>query len=153
MIEWVQTVEPELVKRLVALEEAAFGHGGMNEWHLVPLIRHGRVYITRKNQEIVGLIQYMLDWNCPQKAYMVGVSIDAKWRGRGVGTELLKESFIWLQQDNIREVELTVDPQNISAVTLYEKKLGFVITELRDNEYGEGENRLVMKHILSNVVK
>jgi ribosomal-protein-alanine N-acetyltransferase len=153
MIEWIQTVEPELVKRLVRLEETAFGHGGLNEWHLVPLIRHGRVYIVRKNQEIVGLIQYMLDWNYPQKAYMVGVSIDTEWRGRGVGTELLKESFIRLQQDNIKEIELTVDPQNISAVTLYEKKLGFVITELRDNEYGEGENRLVMKLVLNNVVK
>jgi ribosomal-protein-alanine N-acetyltransferase len=153
MIEWVQNVEPELVKRLVMLEEAAFGHGGMNEWHLVPLIRHGRVYIVRKNQEIVGLIQYMLDWNCPQNAYMVGVSIDKEWRGRGVGTELLKGSFVRLQQDNIKEIELTVDPQNTSAVTLYEKKLGFVATELRDNEYGEGESRLVMKLILSNVVK
>lgn len=151
MIEWVQKVEPELMKRLVAMEMDAFGDGGMNEWHLVPLIRHGRVYIIRKNQEVVGLIQYMLDWNCPQKAYMVGVSIDKNTRGQGIGTELLKESFMRLQQENINEIELTVDPQNISAVAVYEKKLGFVTTELRDNEYGEGESRLVMKLTLRNM--
>jgi ribosomal-protein-alanine N-acetyltransferase len=153
MIELVQNVEVELVKRLVKLETEAFGCGGMNEWHLVPLIRHGRVYISRREQEVIGLIQYMLDWNYPYKAYMVGVSIDKKWRGRGVGTELLKESFIRLHQDNIEEIELTVDPQNTPAVTMYEKKLGFVTTELRDNEYGEGESRLVMKLTLSNVIK
>lgn len=151
MIELVQKVEPELLKRLVAMESDAFGQGGMNEWHLVPLIRHGRVFIVRRNQEVVGLIQYMLDWSSPQKAYMVGVSIDKEWRGRGVGTELLKESFTRLQQENIKEIELTVDPANIPAVAIYEKKLGFVTTELRDNEYGEGEDRLVMKLILSSM--
>ena len=153
MIELVQKTELELVKRLVVLEADVFGHAGMNEWHLVPLIRHGRVYIVRKNQEIVGSVQYMLDWECPQKAYMVGVSIDKEWRSRGVGTELLKESFNKLYQDNIKEIELTVDPQNIPAVTIYEKKLGFEVMELRDNEYGEGENRLVMKLILNNAMK
>ena len=151
MIELVQKVEPEVLKRLVAMESDAFGQGGMNEWQLVPLIRHGRVFIVRRNQEVVGLIQYMLDWSSPQKAYMVGVSIDKEWRGRGVGTELLKESFTRLQQENIKEIELTVDPANIPAVAIYEKKLGFVTTELRDNEYGEGEDRLVMKLILSSM--
>lgn len=152
MIELVQTVEPELVKRLVELEIDAFGPGGMNEWHLVPLIRHGRVYISRQNQEIVGLIQYMLDWNSPQKAYMVGVSVDKEWRSHGIGTKLLKESFSRLSQENIQEVELTVDPKNVAAVTVYEKKLGFIIEELRENEYGEGENRLVMKLSLINCI-
>lgn len=152
MIELVQTVEPELVKRLVELEIDAFGPGGMNEWHLVPLIRHGRVYVIRQNHEIVGLIQYMLDWNSPQKAYMVGVSVGKEWRGHGIGTKLLKESFSKLYQENIQEIELTVDPKNVAAVTIYEKKLGFVIQELRENEYGEGENRLVMKLLLTNFI-
>ncbi len=152
MIELVQTVEPELVKRLVELEIDAFGLGGMNEWHLVPLIRHGRIYISRQNDEIVGLIQYMLDWSSPQKAYMVGVSVDKEWRGHGIGTKLLKESFSMLSQENIQEIELTVDPKNVAAVTVYEKKLGFIIQELRENEYGEGENRLVMKLSLTNCI-
>lgn len=50
--EWVKTVDPALIQRLVELEREAFGVGGLNEWHLVPFIRHGRVYIVRKNQEI-----------------------------------------------------------------------------------------------------
>lgn len=150
MIELVQTVEPHLVKRLVELETSAFGHGGMNEWHLVPLIRHGRVFVIRRKQEIVGLIQYMLDWEHPQKAYMVGVSTDKEWRGQGIGTKLLKESFSRLYQEHIEEIELTVDPDNVAAVTVYEKKLGFEVVELRKNEYGQGENRLVMKLLLAN---
>lgn len=152
MIELVQTVEPKLVKRLVELEIDAFGLGGMNEWQLVPLIRHGRVYISRQNHEIIGLIQYMLDWSSPKKAYMVGVSVDKEWRSHGIGTKLLKESFSMLSQENIQEIELTVDPKNVAAVTVYEKKLGFITQELREDEYSEGENRLVMKLSLTNCI-
>ncbi|GMA98733.1 hypothetical protein [Pelosinus sp. IPA-1] len=61
MIELVREIEPKLIQRLVQLEKEAFGEGGMNAWHLVPLIRHGRVYILEKELEVIGLIQYMLD--------------------------------------------------------------------------------------------
>lgn len=150
MIEPVNEIRPEIVRRLVALDTEAFGHGGMNEWQLVPMIRHGRVYVIRKAGEIVGSIQYILDWDNPRSAYMFGVSIAKEWRGRGIGTNLLKESFHALSEEGIQEIELTVDPANTSAVTLYEGKLGFVITGSRQNEYGDGEDRLVMKRSLAD---
>ncbi|HEY3424885.1 MAG TPA: GNAT family N-acetyltransferase [Negativicutes bacterium] len=145
MVELVQKIEPELIERLVQLEAEAFGQGGMNAWQLVPLIRHGRVYVVRKNQEIIGAVQYMLDWDSPQKAYMVGISIAKESRGQGAGTKLLQASFAALVKDNIKEVELTVDPNNVVAVKVYECKLGFVAGNFRHNEYGAGEDRLVMK--------
>ena len=149
MIELVRTMEPEIIARLVQIETEAFGPGGLNVWHLEPLIRHGRVYVYRLDNEIVGLVHYMLDWDRPQKAYMVGVSISKESRGRGIGAELLKESFEALSKENIEEVELTVDPDNVAAVKLYESKLGFLVTDFKHDEYGEGEGRLVMKLILA----
>lgn len=110
-----------------------------------PLIRHGRVYVFRLDNDIVGLVQYMLDWDHPKKAYMVGVSISKELRGQGIGVELLEESFEALSKEDIEEVELTVDPDNLAAVKLYESKLGFLVTDYKQDEYGEGERRLVMK--------
>lgn len=144
MIELIRKIEPGLIERLVQLETEAFGEGGMNAWHLVPLIRHGRVYIIRKDNQIIGSVQYMLDWDSRKKAYMVGVSISKEFRGGGVGTELLKESFKSLISEKIEEVELTVDPDNIGAVKVYKTKLGFMVTDFRTSEYGKGEDRLVM---------
>lgn len=152
MIELVREVELELIDRLVQLENEAFGEGGMNAWHLVPLIRHGRVYIFRKDKAVLGAVQYMLDWDKPHKAYMVGVSIAQASRGQGIGSELLQDSFNALFKENITEVELTVDQNNIVAVKLYESKFGFLVIDSRPNEYGEGEDRLVMKLLLTNVM-
>ena len=145
MIELVRTMEPELIARLVELETEAFGPGGLTVWNLEPLIRHGRVYVYRLDNKIVGVVHYMLDWNRPKKAYMVGVSISKELRGQGIGAQLLEESFEALCKENIDEVELTVDPDNIAGVKLYETKLGFLVTDFKNDEYGEGEGRLVMK--------
>lgn len=144
MIELVRKIEPQFIQRLAQIEKEAFGEGGLNVWHLVPLIRHGRVYVYKKDLEIIGAVQYMLDWDSPHKAYMVGVSISKEFRGLSLGTELLKKSLKTLSRENIEEVELTVDPNNVGAVKMYKEKIGFKVMDSRENEYGEGEDRLVM---------
>lgn len=143
-IEQIKIVDLIALQRYIELESDAFGAGGLNEWTLVPLIRHGRVYAAHKNTEIVGLIEYMLDWDKPRRAYMVGVSMAKKVRGQGLGTVLIHKTLEMLAKEQITEVELTVDPDNQAARYVYEKKLGFVIKEVRKDEYGKGKNRIVM---------
>lgn len=143
-IELLKHADLALLKRLVELDKAAFGEGGLNEWQLVPLIRHGRVFAARQDGAVVGCVQYMLDWDNPRNAYMVGVSIDEKMRGRGLGTELIQKTLQVLAGEALTAVELTVDPENAAAVRVYETKLGFVRSAVRTDEYGAGGHRLVM---------
>lgn len=138
-------VEPKLVKALVDLETEAFGAGGMNEWHLVPLIRHGKIFVLLEGEAPIGAAQYMLDWEQPRTSYMVGVSIASGQRGKGLGKELLSETFRQLGQKGIEKVELTVSPDNLAAVTLYERYFGFKRVDYRIAEYGEREDRLVLE--------
>lgn len=150
-IELLKAVDLPLLRQLVQLEQAAFGQGGLNEWHLVPFIRHGRVFLAKENQEVVGMIQYMRDWEIPDKAYLIGVSIACQRRGKGLGTMLMRDSLLALRNENMATVELTVNPANRGAIKVYQEKLGFTVTELREAEYGEGEPRLVMVLSLGNL--
>ncbi|MBP2638566.1 MAG: GCN5-related N-acetyltransferase [Firmicutes bacterium] len=144
MVELVAEIEPKLLERLVELEREAFGDGGMNEWHLVPVIRHGRVFVSKDNGIVVGEVQYMLDWDNPGLAYLIGVAVAGEVRGKGVGTTLLAESMQRLFDDKIDSVELTVEAGNVAAIKVYQDKLGFEVTDFRKNEYGPGQDRLVM---------
>lgn len=145
MVELIQRVDPQLIKKLIDIESNNFGsEAGLNEWTLVPLIRHGRVFVFWHENEPVGLCQYMLDWEQPWKAYLIGVSINAEARNRGYATRLLRESFTYLAHQNICEVELTVSPNNLEAIILYQEKLGFVVVNFREDEYGPGQPRVVM---------
>ena len=150
-VELLENVDLTLLQRLVRLEKEAFDVGGLNEWNIVPFIRHGRVYVAKEQQDIIGLIEYMRDWDNPQKSYLVGVSIAKEMRGQGLGTILLHTSLQLLKKENIEEVELTVDPENLAAIKVYEEKLGFVKKDFRLDEYGAGENRLVMILSLNNL--
>jgi ribosomal-protein-alanine N-acetyltransferase len=144
MIEQIRDINLEILDRLAALDAAAFGTGGLNAWHLTPLIRHGRVFVFWQDSEIAGSVQYMLDWEHPDTAYMVGITVDQRWRGQGIASKLLQESFHQLRQQALRSIELTVDPDNLTALKLYEVKLGFSRTGYRENEYGVGEHRLAL---------
>lgn len=143
-VELLEKFDLALLQSLVQLETEAFGVGGLNEWHLVPFIRHGRVYVASEQQKTVGLIQYMRDWDNPRKAYLMGVSIAKEMRGQGLGTILIRTTLQTLKKENVEEVELTVDPENLGAIKIYEGKLGFVAKGVRKDEYGAGENRVVM---------
>lgn len=145
MVEQVRELDSNTIERLEKLDADAFGVGCLNVWHLVPIIRHGRVYVIREGREIVGSVQFILDWEDPKTVYMVGVSIAKECRGQGLAVKLLKESFDTLRQEHISQVELTVDPHNTAAIRVYETKLGFIRENYRENEYGAGEHRLVMK--------
>lgn len=144
MVELVTEIEPKLLDRLVLLEKEAFGNGGMNEWHLVPVIRHGRVFVIKENDVVVGEVQYMLDWDKPGLAYLIGVAIAGEVRGKGIGTELLTKSIKSLFDDKVTTIELTVEADNLAAIRVYKEKLGFEVTDFRENEYGPGQDRLVM---------
>ena len=149
-VELLKDVDLTLLQQLVQFEKEAFGDGGLNEWNLVPLIRHGRVYVAKQQQEVVGLIEYIRDWDNPRKAYLIGVSIAKEMRGQGLGTILLHTTLQLLKKKNIEEVELTVDPENLGAIKIYEEKLGFAKESFRLDEYGIGENRLVMILLLND---
>ena len=150
MIRLISEAEPAIVKQIVHLERETFGPGGLNEWHLVPLIRHGRGFVAQQGLDVIGSIQYMLDWDRPKRAYMVGVSVAQAARGQGLGTTLLAESLAAIQEDGIEEVELTVEPENLVAVNLYKNKFDFVVSDFRSNEYGCGKDRLIMKKSLDS---
>lgn len=147
-IEVLKELDLPLLQHLVQLEMEAFGIGGLNAWHLVPLIRHGRVFIAYERNEAVGLIQFLRDWENTHKAYLMGVSIAEKMRGQGLGTLLVRDTIERLKKENISEIELTVDPENQAAIKVYKEKLGFVTIDKRINEYGLAEDRLIMTLVL-----
>jgi ribosomal-protein-alanine N-acetyltransferase len=142
--------QKDIIGQIIKLEAEAFGDGGLDEWNLVPLIRHGRVFCIVEDDTVLGCIQYMLDWNDHTKAYAVGISIARSQRGKGYGTLLFGGSMDILAQEGIKTVELTVDPENTAAVSVYGRKLGFVITEQRSGEYGKGIDRIAMEKKLTS---
>jgi mycothiol synthase len=52
------------------------------------------------------------------------LGMDADYRGRGLGKELLRAGLLHLRNKGQELIDITVDSQNIVAVTLY-RSMGF----------------------------
>jgi len=145
MITRVSPGQAGMIRQIIQLEAAAFGEGGLDEWDLMPLIRHGRVFCMEKSGQVLGCVQYMKDWDDPSKSYIIGLSIADGLRGKGYGTELLRTSMDILAGEGMKTFELTVDPENAAGIAVYVRKLGFEITGRRPDEYGAGIHRIIME--------
>jgi ribosomal-protein-alanine N-acetyltransferase len=135
----------DIINKLTKIEKEAFGEGGLNQWGLVPMIYHGLVYVIWLDKEPVGLAEYIRDMEDLEKGYLYGLAISKRHQGKGFGSKLLDYSLRDLSKREIKKVELTVDPNNQNAVYIYQHKFGFNKIDYRKNEYGLGEDRLIME--------
>jgi [ribosomal protein S18]-alanine N-acetyltransferase len=82
--------------------------------------------------------------NADHEGWVLGLAIDARWRGHGLGRRLMAESLRRLRARDVRTVCLTVEPGNTTAIQLY-ASLGFRPVAEREGYFGPGADRLVMR--------
>ena len=87
----------------------------------------------------------MKSWDNPKLAYLVEMAIEKENHGQGYGSILLSNSLLLLSENGTSSVVLHVDPSNLSALHIYYDKFDFEFIEYRENEYGQGHDRVFMK--------
>ena len=151
----VQDFDLKLLHRITDFGLDIFGDLGMDEWGLVPQIRHGNVYILKEEgkKEIIGLAILMRDWEDFYKAYLYDYAIAEELRGLGLGYKFLKIITEDLSEQGFDKIGLTVDVDNKAAIRLYEEKMGFKSILYKYDEYGKGHDRYIMELEIKDFLK
>jgi ribosomal-protein-alanine N-acetyltransferase len=144
-IEIASKVDDELRDVMLSIDEEAFGPGSLNEWSLPPFLHYGRVYLARFDGKPVGIAELMRDWRDPELAYLYGYAVMRDYRGNGIGTALLRTIFEALPRAGFRRIQLTVHPENHTAMHIYEDKFRMSRTQFIPDYYGSGEDRWLME--------
>ncbi len=149
MIKIVEKNDKKYIEEIIELEKKVFGkNGAIDIWNLKPYVKYGRVFVYLERDKVVAVAEIMKTWQ-EDKVYLYGLCVDVDYRGQGIGNKFMLDIFQYLKVENIKLVELTVAPENVEAIKLYEK-IGFERKEFLENEYGEDKNRyLYMKKIVS----
>ncbi|WP_326911417.1 GNAT family N-acetyltransferase [Sedimentibacter sp. MB31-C6] len=142
----VQDYSNQFLRRLVDFGENIFGELGMDEWGLVPQIRHGNVYVLKEEDKkpIFGLAILMRDWEDADKVYLFDYAIIEALQGKKLGYNFLKVIVRNIKEQGFKRMGLTVDIENEPAINLY-KKIGFKILEMSEDEYGKSHDRYIME--------
>ncbi|MFF7307397.1 GNAT family N-acetyltransferase [Streptomyces sp. NPDC008137] len=78
------------------------------------------------------------------RGWVLTLAVVRPARGRGLGRLLMREVLRCLRHRQVRQVLLTVEPTNTTAIDLY-SSLGFTCGEAAHTDYfGPGEDRLIM---------
>lgn len=149
MIKIVEKSDNKYIQEILELEKKVFGeNGAIDIWNLKPYVKYGRVFVYLEKDKVVAVAEIMKTWQ-EDKVYLYGLCVGLDYRGQGIGNKLMLDIFRYLKTENIKLIELTVAPENVEAIKLYEK-IGFERKEFLENEYGEDKNRyLYMKKIVS----
>jgi len=99
-------------------------------------------FLTIKaNEKIAGysLMTPISDSSVSLMSLLIGKSFQDK----GLGKQLLQQSIAVAGSQNYKQLELSVSPDNASAIALY-KSFGFNPTKTQTDYLGPGEDRLLM---------
>jgi len=71
----------------------------------------------------------------------IGMNVERDWRGRGVGTALMRAAIDWARSQGLHKLCLEVYPHNAAGVALY-AKCGFVEEGRRIHQYRRANGEL-----------
>lgn len=86
-----------------------------------------RLFVLRAGDRVVGMANALLTVStaegCPV-LLLEDVIVNAAWRGRQLGRQLVEHVFDWARASGITRVTLLADPDNAPALAFY-SRLGF----------------------------
>jgi len=153
VIKEVKDFDPDFILEIKKLEIENLGRiSGINEWLIPVIIKYGKLIIAVQKAEpasenkkdlIVGVNELIRNWGNKDIAFIHSFYVKKGFRNKGSGSLLLDKSIEILKKQGIKKIELTVDPQNLTAINLY-KKFGFINAGFKEDMYGKGIDRSIM---------
>lgn len=87
----------------------------------------GRLFVARDGAKVAGMINALITISTAEGGRVLlleDVIVDEKYRGKGLGRELVAHVLAWAALENMTRVTLLADRDNRAALRFYEK-LGF----------------------------
>jgi len=100
-------------------------------WHEISASEDNEILVATDTAQVIAVLQLTfipsLTLRGSRRAQIEGVRVASKYRGQGVGTQLVEWAIERAKTKNCRLVQLTMDRRREQAGEFY-KRLGFVAT-------------------------
>lgn len=134
----------EDLESIIAIEQHVFKNDSYPAFVVRQLFDISGDYfiVAKENDTILG---YALGGLNTQKkqGWILSLGVHANARGKGLGKQLTKRLVEVLKEESVKEVSLTVYPDNDLAIRIY-KNLGFEGDVVLDNYFLDNEDRIIM---------
>jgi ribosomal-protein-alanine N-acetyltransferase len=137
---------PRDLPRIQEIEDLAFG-GQWDYFHFTASLDD--IFLVGVDALTGDLVSFLVACCCKEarRGIILRVAVHPDYRGQGIATELLEESFRELCKKDLDEVELDVDILKAGAQRLYEK-MGFKVVATFSPDAEEDESFFLMRRKL-----
>ncbi len=104
----------------------------------VDYLKNSEVYIAYEDNTTVGLIGYQIKQGYVE---IMSLAVIPAYQKKGIAKDMLTQILNML---NGKEIRLVTHPKNTPAIILY-LKFGFIIYGWKDDYYGDGQPRMLLK--------
>ncbi|WP_169739881.1 GNAT family N-acetyltransferase [Actinospica robiniae] len=102
------------------------------------------IFLVIEEDGVVGGYALALVISSRRKAWLLGIAVAEEYRGRHYGDRLLSSVLEQCRNQGVRQVLITVRPNNDAALGLY-KKYHFRKTSREENYYGDLQPREILR--------
>ncbi|NYZ78519.1 GNAT family N-acetyltransferase [Candidatus Micrarchaeota archaeon] len=128
---FIRSIEEGDFKRVAELINKNFPHMRMTPsklaWRLSPNYSY---FVAVVNGEVAGFADIKLR---EKTAKLMGMAVEEKFRGRGVGSSLIRKAIEFSTEKGKRMVYLNVRRGNLAAIHFYQKN-GFILKKEVEND-------------------
>ncbi|MFX1451469.1 MAG: GNAT family N-acetyltransferase [Promethearchaeota archaeon] len=126
------------------IEQNAFENDGYSIYFLTQGLEFlsNSIFVAEENK-LIGYILGALDQKDSNVGWFLNIAVMKGNQGKGIGYKLLEKLMDFFKESRCKEVHLTVTPNNLGAIHLYEK-FKFKKIKIIKDYFGKGKDRLLM---------
>ena len=94
--------------------------------------RLGRIFTARADGTLVGMVILLFSVSTAEggaAAWLEDLVVDPAWRGRGIGTQLIKNAIAYARRRRFKRVTLLTDRSNRRVLSFY-RRTGFRVSTM-----------------------
>jgi len=147
----IEKATPDQIDAIASIEKEGFPSAWNRETYIKEMAHNVAVFLVAiLDGKVIG---FALSWNSNNRLHILKIGVDKKYRDQGIGSKLMKRTFIIASEANTELAFLEVRKSNIPALTFY-KKLGFSILGINNNYYTDtGEDAIIMFANMEQIYK
>jgi len=126
----VRSGPPELARTILEVDLKTFNDASLTASTAASLVKHGLIFLLKVDGEVAGTSVCIRSFDDPDEAVIYSVGVLPAWRGRGMGSRMVRGMMKSLTDRGFYTVAAQLGRGNQRAVQMY-RELGF-------QEEGEG---------------
>jgi ribosomal protein S18 acetylase RimI-like enzyme len=141
----IEQHDPRQIALLTELDLLTYSEPTFSRYTLGAFLRFGRVFSITADGLVIGACHCMRSFEDPDEVVIFNMALRPGWRGHGLGSRFLRQILEKLRARGTRSVALVVAAANSRAIAVYRQKFGFQHEATLPNEFGNGQEYLLMR--------